>query len=679
VSGTGARLGARWNGSGTTFAVYSSTAERVELCLFDTAAPSAEQRIDLVRNGHHWQVRLDDVGPGQLYGYRVTGPCGSDPAKLLVDPYATAISGEVTWKDRLLRAGQDSAAVVPRSVVTSPYFDWEDDRAPRVPWSDTVIYEAHVKGMTARHPAVPEEWRGTYRGLAHPAVLEHLQRLGVTTVELLPVHHFTDDRRLVAAGLRNYWGYSTLGFFAPHAAYAAGKRPGGQVGEFKEMVRALHRAGFEVVLDVVYNHTAEGGSAGPALCLRGYDERAYYRLDSGHPGEHVNWTGCGNTLNVDHPAALRLVLDSLRYWITDMHVDGFRFDLASTLGRDGGRFDQGAAFFDAIFQDPVLSQVKLIAEPWDLGPDGYQLGRYPVGWREWNDHYRDVVRDYWRGRPGMLGALAGRLAGSADIYPDPARGPLAGINFAACHDGFTLADLVTYEVKRNETNGEANTDGADENRSWNCGAEGPTDTPLVVNRRARQQRNLLTTVFVSQGVPMLLHGDELGRTQRGNNNAYCQDNEVSWVDWERADASLTAFVRRLAALRKTHPVLRRGSPPLGEPRRPGGPVDMAWFTPRGEPMTEQHWHDAGIRSVVVVFDGRAADLPPSELPSKSLVVMINGGDTRGRFRIPPDAWPRTWHRELDTTEHATERHRHYLSGEHLRVEPLSIVVLSGPP
>jgi glycogen operon protein len=692
VSGVGLRLGARWDGAGTTFVVYAGAAERVELCLFGGPGPGqtatrsragapagTERRVDLIGEGHHWRARLADVGPGQLYGYRVTGPCPSDPAKLLVDPYATAITGAVTWDEHLFRAGEDSARFVPRSVVTSPWFDWQDDRPPRIPWSDTVIYEAHVKGLTARHPDVPPELRGTYRGLAHPAVLEHLGRLGVTTIELLPVHHFADDRRLARAGLRNYWGYNTLGFFAPHARYAAGGQVGGQVGEFKEMVRALHRGGFEVVLDVVYNHTAEGGSGGPLLSLRGLDERAYYRLDQAHHDEHVNWTGCGNTVNVDHPAALRLVLDSLRYWVTEMHVDGFRFDLATTLGRDGGRFDPGAAFFDAVYQDPVLSQVKLIAEPWDLGPDGYQLGQFPLGWVEWNDRYRDAVRDFWRGQPGTLGGLASRLAGSADTFPDRARGPLASVNFAACHDGFTLADLVTYEAKRNEANGEANNDGANENRSWNCGVEGPTDVPLVSARRALQQRNLLTMVFVSQGVPMLLHGDELGRTQLGNNNAYCQDNEVSWIDWSAADDQLAAFVGRLVALRKAHPVLRRSTTPIGEPRQPGGPVDMAWFTPRGEPMVEQHWHDIGRRSVVVVFDGRAADLPPSELPTRSLVVMINGGDTRGRFRIPPDAWPGAWQRELDTTEHASERPRRYVSGENLRVEPLSVVVLSGAP
>jgi isoamylase len=688
------RLGAHWDGAGTSFAVYSSVAEAIDLCLLRPADagpdgtasaaggagedPAGEHRVELRRDGHVWSTYVTGVGPGARYGYRVRGPHPADPAKLLVDPYATALDGAVRWGEQLLEAGRNSAGVVPHSLVTSPHFEWDGPSRPRVPWTDTVIYEAHVKGLTARHPDVPPGERGTYRGLAHPAVLEHLVALGVTTVELLPVHHAVPERHVASLGLTNYWGYNTLGFFAPHAGYAAARRPGDQVGEFKAMVRALHRAGLEVVLDVVYNHTAEGGAGGPLLSLRGLDAAAYYRLVDGQPDDHVDWSGCGNTLNVDHPATLRLVLDSLRYWASECQVDGFRFDLAATLGRDHGRFDPGAAFFDALYQDPVLSDVKLIAEPWDLGPDGYQPGRFPLGWSEWNDRYRDSLRDYWSGRPATIGRFAASLAGSAERFGDPARGPLAGVNFVTCHDGFTLADLVSYCDKHNEANGEGNRDGAGDNRSWNRGVEGPSDDPVVRSRRARDQRNLLAALLLSHGVPMLSHGDELGRSQGGNNNAYCHDDPSTWIDWEGGDAALAAFVGRLGELRRSSAVLRRRTWPTGRPL--GGEaagseaIDLAWYTPRGVPMSEEQWLDPECSAVVAVFDGRAAETQGAQ----SLIVMANSSEHRVLCRVPSEAWPGAWRRVLDTAEHGpVERHRRYLPGDQVRLDPASLVVLSG--
>ncbi|MPY92044.1 MAG: glycogen debranching protein GlgX [Acidimicrobiia bacterium] len=680
--------GPHWDGVSTAFTVFSSVAERVDLCLLRARASAHghadadEQRIPLQRHGHLWHAEVEGTGPGQRYGFRVTGPYPCDPAKLLVDPYARAIDGELRWSDALLRPGEDSVSLVPHAVVVNPYFEWGDVPPPRVPWTETVIYEAHVKGLTMTHPEVPPADRGTYRGVAHPAVIEHLQRLGVTTVELLPVHHFVTEAHLDALGLRNYWGYNTLGFFAPYGGYAApGTGPGGQLAEFKAMVRDLHRAGLEVVLDVVYNHTAEAGAGGPTLSLRGLDAAAYYRFEDGDPDRPVNWSGTGNTLNVDHPAALRLVLDSLRYWVSELHVDGFRFDLAPVLGRDHGRFDRGAAFFDAVYQDPVLAGAKLIAEPWDLGPDGYHVGGFPLGWSEWNGRYRDSVRDVWRGRHGTLPTLAASLAGSADRFHHSGRSTTASVNFVTAHDGFTLADLVSYDHKHNEANGEANRDGTDDNRSWNCGFEGPTAGPGVRALRARQQRNQLTTLFLAQGVPMLLAGDELGNTQHGNNNAYCQDNELAWLDWEHVDAPLRRFVSRLAAFRREHGVLRRANWATGRPRPGTGVVDMAWFAPSGAAMSEADWRDGGRRALAVLLDGRAdATAPDADGAAAgeraSVLVLLNAGDTRQLFCVPQASSPERWRKVIDTAEHS-ERVRRYRSGDRLRLEAFSIAVLVG--
>ncbi len=664
-------LGAHWTGEATSFAVHSEPAGAVELALFD--AHGQERRVPLERDGHTWWTVLEGVGPGTTYGFRARGPAPMDPAKLLVDPYARAIEGDLQWQPGLFVPGVDSAPFVPRSVVAAPTFDWDGDRRPATAWSDTVVYELHVKGFTRLHPAVPEPWRGTYRGLGHPAAIDHLRRLGVTAVQLLPVHHFVHDRRLVAHGLRNYWGYNTLGYFAPHGGYAVDGTAARQTTEFKQLVRALHAAGLEVWLDVVFNHTAEGGADGPLLSLRGLDERAYYVLQD---GRYVDDTGCGNTVNPHSAATVRLVLDSLRHWVSEYHVDGFRFDLATVLGREGpGRcFDAGAAIFDAIAADPVLAGTKLIAEPWDLGPHGYHVGGFPVGWSEWNGSFRDAQRDFWRGQPGQLGRYAAALTGSAALFERPGRTPQAGINFVTCHDGFTLADLVAYEHKRNEANGEDNRDGTDDNRSWNGGVEGPTEEPAVVRVRRRQQRNLLATTVLASGVPMLCAGDELGRTQSGNNNAYCQDNEVSWLDWERIDADLHHDVQRMLALRRAHPVLRARRWPTGRPDR-DGVLDVGWYTPEGTLMTEGDWGAGFARSLAVLLDGRAHGQQP---PHDSVLLICNAHDSRLLYRIPPDAWPGRWQRVLDTGEASPMvRQRFYAPGERVRVEGHSVVVLTG--
>ncbi|MEV4254346.1 glycogen debranching protein GlgX, partial [Spirillospora sp. NPDC049652] len=566
-------LGATWDGSGTNFGLFSEVAEQVEVCLFE--ADGKEERIVLPEvDGFVWHGYLPGVGPGQRYGYRVHGPYTPEtgdrcnPAKLLLDPYGKAVEGEVRWHEALFsyRFGDpdelntdDSAPYMPKNVVINPFFDWADDRPPRTPYHQTVIYEAHVRGLTMRHPGIPEEQRGTYAGLAHPVMIDHLLELGVTAVELMPVHQFVPEHAMVARGLTNYWGYNTIGFLAPHNTYSATGQCGEQVLEFKAMVRTLHQAGIEVILDVVYNHTAEGDHLGPTMSFRGIDNSSYYRLRDDDRRYHLDYTGCGNSLNVRSPHALQLIMDSLRYWILEMHVDGFRFDLASALARELHDVDRLAAFFDLVQQDPVVSQVKLIAEPWDVGEGGYQVGNFPPLWSEWNGKYRDTVRDFWRGSFETLPEFASRLTGSSDLYEHSARRPFASVNFVTCHDGFTLADLVAYEGKHNEANGEDNRDGTDDNRAWNCGAEGPTDDPTITELRARQRRNFLATLFLSQGVPMLSHGDELARTQQGNNNAYCQDNELTWIDWEAAEeaAGDLEFVRILSRLRHEHPVFRR--------------------------------------------------------------------------------------------------------------------------
>ncbi len=584
-------LGATFDGNGTNFALFSEVAEKVELCLFDEQG--AELRLPLEEvDAFSWHAYVPHMGPGQRYGYRVHGPNAPEhgvrcnPSKLLLDPYARAIEGEVRWDpacygynlgDEGSVNEADSAPFVYRSVVQHPHFDWGGDRRPDTPLHETVIYEAHVKGMTKCHPDVPENQRGTYAGLAHPAIVQHLVSLGVTAVELMPVHQFVHDHRLVEHGLRNYWGYNTIGFFAPHNEYASSGHRGEQVNEFKWMVRTLHEAGIEVILDVVYNHTAEGNHLGPTLCFRGIDNRAYYRLVRESPQYYYDTTGTGNSLNVAHPHTLQLIMDSLRYWVTEMHVDGFRFDLAAALAREFHEVDRLSTFFDLIQQDPVVNRVKLIAEPWDIGEGGYQVGNFPALWSEWNGRYRDAVRDFWRGEPSTVGELAFRLTGSSDLYQSDTRRPAASINFVTAHDGFPLRDLVSYNEKHNEANGEGNADGESHNRSWNCGAEGDTDDPVILKRRSQQQRNLLATLFLAQGVPMMLMGDEMGRTQKGNNNGYCQDSEISWVNWSEIDQPLLDYVRWLIRFRREHAVFRRRRFFQGRPIR--GAVDIGWFKP----------------------------------------------------------------------------------------------------
>ncbi|CAN5199822.1 glycogen debranching protein GlgX [soil metagenome] len=657
-------LGARWDGRGTNFAVFSEHAEAVELCLFDAGG---ERRLPMVeRTAFVWHCYLPGAGPGQRYGFRVAGPWAPaaghrcNPAKLLVDPYATAIDGELSWDPAVFGAhpddpttpdARDSAPHVPRSVVTSPFFDWGDDRPPRVPWDRTLLYETHVRGLTMRHPDVPSELRGTYAGLATPAVVDHLTGLGVTAVELQPVHHFVSEHALVRKGLRNYWGYNTLGFFAPHAGYAAAGSGGGQVGEFKAMVAALHEAGLEVVLDVVYNHTAEGDHRGPTLSFRGLDNRSYYRLDESRPDRYVDYTGTGNSMNARDPHVLQLVMDSLRYWVTEMHVDGFRFDLASTLARELHDVDRLSAFFHLVQQDPVVGQVKLIAEPWDVGEGGYQVGNFPPPWAEWNGKYRDAVRDLWRGASFGVGELASRLSGSSDLYAHNGRAPAASVNFVTAHDGFTLRDLVSYERKHNDANLDDSASGEDHNRSWNCGVEGPTDDPGVRAQRARQQRNLLATLLLSQGVPMLLGGDEFGRSQHGNNNPYCQDNELTWYDWRWDDdqRQLVGFVRFLADLRRRHPTLRRRR--WFEGRRHEDAADLEWLRPDGTTMTESDWRSGDERALGAFLNGRSlsvSDARGRPVRDDSFLLLANA-DARGRvFTLPPARLGRRWAVVLDT-------------------------------
>jgi glycogen operon protein len=618
-------LGATWDGAGVNFALFSKHAERVELCLFDPKGRREVERIELIeRTDFVWHGYLPDARPGLLYGYRVYGPHDPerghrfDPSRVLLDPYARLIKGKL-------------AAGLGRCQVVDSAFSWGDDRPPRTPWQDTVIYELNVRGFTLEHPEVPEQLRGTYAGLATAPVIEHLKRLGVTAVELLPIHAFVDEKRLLQHGLRNFWGYNPIGYFAPELRYSAS----GALYEFKTMVKTLHAAGLEVILDVVYNHTAEGDHTGPTLAFRGLDNAIYYRLDPGNPRRYLNFTGTGNSFNTTHRVPLQLVMDSLRYWVEEMHVDGFRFDLAPTLARRLQDFDRNSAFLAAVRQDPVVSQVKLIAEPWDIGEGGYQLGNFPPGWSEWNDRYRDTVRAYWRGDGGIIGEVASRLAGSSDIFQPAGRQPTASINFVTSHDGFTLHDLVSHERKHNEANLEGNRDGADDNRSWNCGTEGPTGDAAIRSLRERYKRNLLATLFLSQGVPMLLAGDELGRTQRGNNNAYCQDNDISWVDWQLdADKErLLAFTQELIQLRKRHPALRRRTYPK--------PSDVAWLTPQGGEMTEGDWKLPFARCLGMLLLGdRVAERDASGAPIEDddLLVLVNAHHEPIDFRLPDDGW-----------------------------------------
>ena len=643
----------------------------MELCLFHSG-DGREMRVELSEvDGCVWHCYLPGVGPGREYGYRVHGPYEPplghrcNPAKLLLDPYGKAVEGRVRWHESLFsyrfgRPGaintRDSAPFMPRNVVINPYFDWADDRPPRTPYHETLIYEAHVRGMTLRHPNVPPELRGTYAGLVSPVIIGHLTRLGVTAVKLMPVHQFVSERELAAAGgLANYWGYNTIAFLAPHNGYAASGEPHGQVAEFKAMVKALHAAGIEVILDVGYNHTAEGGALGPTLSFRGIDNAAYYRLSDADPAVYLDYTGCGNSLNARHPQALQLIMDSLRYWVTEMHVDGFRFDLASALARELHDVDRLAGFFDLVQQDPVVSQVKLIAEPWDVGEGGYQVGNFPPLWSEWNGKYRDAVRDLWRGQPAVLGEFAVRLAGSSDLYETSGRRPVASVNFVACHDGFTLADLVSFNGKHNEANGEGNGDGTDDNRSWNCGAEGPSDKPAVTELRARQMRNFLVTLFCSQGVPMLLAGDEMGRTQRGNNNAYCQDSQLSWLDWENAGkyADLLDLTCALSALRRAHPIFRRrrffsGLPAAGGA---GNLRDIVWLTPSGRELTDADWQAGCAGSLAVFLNGDAITEPDprgERVRDEYFLLLFNAHSDAVRFVLPDTEHGHGWHAVVDT-------------------------------
>jgi glycogen operon protein len=689
-------LGATYDGSGTNFALFSSVAERVELCLFDD--DDVETRIEVGESDAHvWHVYLPSVIPGQRYGYRVHGryePWAGlrcDASKLLLDPYAKAIDGQIDGDPSLhsYRLGDehgrntdDSAAHMMKAVVINPYFDWAHDRPPKHEYHDSVIYEAHVKGMTMRHPDIPPEIRGTYAGMAHPAVIAHLTDLGVTAVELMPVHQFINDPILQGRGLANYWGYNTIGFFAPHNGYSSLGTRGEQVGEFKSLVKALHAANIEVILDVVYNHTAEGNHLGPTLSFRGIDNAAYYRLVGDDPSRYFDTTGTGNSLLMRSPHVLQLIMDSLRYWVTEMHVDGFRFDLAATLARQFHDVDRLSAFFDLVHQDPVISQVKLIAEPWDVGDGGYQVGQFPPLWTEWNGRYRDAVRDYWRGEPSTLAEFASRITGSSDLYGHSGRRPIASINFVTAHDGFTLADLVSYNHKHNEANGDDNADGENHNRSWNCGVEGPTRDRAITRLRNRQRRNFLATLMLSQGVPMLSHGDELGRTQRGNNNGYCQDNELTWIDWalSRDDTAHLEFTRRVIQMRKDHATLRRrrffrgaawhgGESDLG---------DIAWFTPDAEHMTDDDWNTSFARSLMVFLNGDRI-LEPDErgerIVADSLLLLLNAGDDPLGFVLPPADYGARWSVVLDTNERLRTGSS-IAAGRGTRLEAHSVVVLS---
>ena len=660
--------GATWDGEGVNFSLFSAAAERVELCLFESSGRHEVQRIALrERTDEIWHCYLPEARPGQLYGYRVHGPYKPElglrfnPHKLLVEPYARHLTGTLRWSDAHFgyRVGhrledlsfdrRDSAPGMPKCRVIDPAFTWGEDRPPRVPWQDTVVYELHVRGLTMRHPGVPPALRGTYAGLACQPAIDHLKQLGVTTVELMPVHYFIDDRHLVEKGLRNYWGYNSLGFFAPDMRYSST----GRVSEFKTMVKTLHSAGIEVILDVVYNHTAEGNQLGPTLSLRGIDNTAYYRVVASNPRYYMDYTGTGNTLNMRHPRILQLIMDSLRYWVLDMHVDGFRFDLASALARELHEVNRLGAFFDIITQDPVLSRVKLIAEPWDLGEGGYQVGNFPSGWTEWNDRYRDTVRAYWKGDGGRIGEFARRLTGSSDLYEASGRKPHASINFVTAHDGFTLADLVSYNHKHNEANGENNQDGHNNNLSWNCGVEGPTSEPDIDALRARQRRNLIATVMLSQGVPMLVAGDEIGRTQQGNNNAYCQDNEISWVDWAVDDEgkALLQFFQRVLQIRRDHPVFRRHRYFQGRPIRGGDLKDLAWLSPEGREMNDHEWAQDFARCLGVYFAGESleeTDRRGRPLRDGNFLLLLNAHHEMISFVLPDFRTGITWQALMDT-------------------------------
>lgn len=695
LPGSNYPLGATFDGSGTNFSLFSEAAERVELCLFDD--DDNEMRFDLPETaGYCHHGYFPGVRPGQRYAYRVHGPWAPKKGlrccsgKLLLDPYAKAVDGAVDWDAAVFpyhfnkpmgRPNKaDSAAFMPKSVVVDPYFNWRDEHAPGVPLEETIIYEVHVKGATQRHPGVPPELRGTYAGLAHPAMLDHLTSLGITAVELLPVHHFVNDHHLIEKGLTNYWGYNSIAYFAPHAAYASTGRLGEQVQEFKQMVRELHAVGIEVILDVVYNHTAEGNHLGPMLSFKGIDNAAYYRLVEDDLRYYMDYTGTGNSLNMRHPHVLQLIMDSLRYWVTVMRVDGFRFDLAATLARELHDVDRLSAFFDIIQQDPIISQVKLIAEPWDVGEGGYQVGNFPPQWSEWNGVYRDTIRDYWRGQERTLGQLASRFTGSSDLYENTGRRPHASINFITAHDGFTLEDLVSYNHKHNEDNGEKNRDGTDDNRSWNCGVEGPTEDPAVKHLRARQKRNFLATLLLSQGVPMILGGDEMGRTKNGNNNTYCQDNELSWLDWDHVDEDLRTFTARLIEMRKAHPVFRRrgwfqGRSILKQP-------DIGWYRADGSEMREKDWDTGQVQSLQVFLSGQLDQVDRRGEPvlDDDFLVLFHGGNDPITFKLIAADAHFPWQYQLDTADEPQTIevvNPRYVEGQ-IEAKGRSVIVLSRP-
>ncbi|MGI4020911.1 MAG: glycogen debranching protein GlgX [Janthinobacterium lividum] len=689
-------LGATWDGKGVNFALFANNATGVELCLFDNN--NNETKIQIKERTHHiWHVYLPNILHGQLYGYRVYGPYDPknghryNPNKVLIDPYAKSIAGPVKWHESvfgyhinspdkdLSYNDADSSSHIPKSVVINPNYDWEDDKAPDIPYHKTIIYETHVKGFTMLHPEIPKKIRGRYAALAHPATIKYLKDLGITAVELMPIHHFIVDEHLLKKGLSNYWGYNTIGFFAPDARYSSSGIHGEQVIEFKNMVKALHKAGLEVIIDVVYNHTAEGNELGPTLSFKGIDNSAYYRLMDESNQYYKDYTGTGNTLNANLPNVLRLIMDSLRYWILDMHVDGFRFDLAATLARELHDVDMLGGFFDIIYQDPVISQVKLIAEPWDIGEGGYQVGNFPADWAEWNGKYRDCMRDYWRGADSMLGEFAERLTGSPDLYQNDMRRPTASINFITAHDGFTLHDLVSYDEKHNEANGENNQDGENHNRSWNCSVEGPTDDPEIIALRNQQKRNLLTTLFLSQGVPMLVAGDEFGRTQNGNNNAYCQDNEVSWLNWENADLDLQQFTQKLISFRNSHPAFSRRKWFQGQAIKGVGLNDITWFLPQGKEMSEANWSHDFAKSLGVYLNGNelhCVDERGNKVVDESFYVIFNAHYGPLDYVLPPEKFGKTWVKVLDTWENCISEHRiSFKAAETINVAGRSVVIL----
>ena len=689
-------LGATWDGQGVNFALFAEHATAVELCLFNTTEDNIESiKIKVPERSHQiWHVYVPDLKPGQLYGYRVHGPYEPEnghrfnPNKILIDPYAKAIAGTIKWHESLfgykLAEGPDSyseldsAPYVPKSVVIDPSFDWENDQPIKRPYHLSVIYEAHVKGFTKLHPEIPENIRGTYAAIGHPITINYLKELGITAIELMPVHHFVTDHYLSEKQLTNYWGYNTIGFFAPDVRYSSSGIQGEQVKEFKQMVKELHKAGIEVILDVVYNHTGEGNENGPTLCFRGIDNLSYYRLCADNLKSCFDYTGTGNTLNANLPNVLRLFMDSLRYWITEMHIDGFRFDLASTLARELHDVNRLSAFFDIIYQDPLISQVKLIAEPWDVGEGGYQVGKFPPGWAEWNGMYRDCLRSYWKGDDSMLGEFALRFTGSPDLYLSDYRRPTASINFLTAHDGFTLHDLVTYNEKHNEANGEDNKDGLDDNMSSNYGVEGETDDEAIIQLRQRQKRNLLTTLFISQGVPMLLSGDELSKSQNGNNNAYCQDNELSWINWDKADQDLLQFTQQLVKLRKDHPTFSRRKWFQGKPIKGAGVKDIVWFLPDGSEMNEEHWNQFFAKSLAIYLDGRDLQLTDhkgEKIVDGTFYVIFNAHHEPLDFKLPSEVFCKDWTKVLDTNNTTVGDQEKYFPDQVINVNGRTIVLL----